>query len=469
MPETENAFGAIIPDSRDSLDRGWYCLGEGEPARLPGDGAAGLPAGPAWLTGLDYGDAADMGLAASSRFLNASYLRLPLMKLLARLGVPDDDAKEQARLASLVFSRTMNACRALFGRPDFLPARFLKNGLRVLLDPAPDLLVPKEDAERLDDALCYSHGCLTPGPREAAPEWTAFMAPPLDHCRSVLETPIPDGDFEPVPSLPPRGAGREAVAAWLADVTENGAKPGLFRCDVLRAAPAYSHLVNAGGSSGSRRNSLSSRRQWMTGPECAALAEYADLDVFEARVCEKSRHAVKAVRFAASLPPWANLSLTLSVVLDCLWHSLASPNRGRVRKPGRVSRPAAAPFLYAADQALLFAAARQAAELGFEVQGWSSGSLRVNAAGAGAPELDELCAKAGLLPALMHFDAATLPPPSFSAGSPADFLRAVEEEPSRGPEFLRRLLFAGDLPAVLSLDRLVLDALMKRREAGHGV
>lgn len=42
MPGNEN-FGAIVFDRPESLDRGWYCLGEGEPGRLPDDGAAGLP------------------------------------------------------------------------------------------------------------------------------------------------------------------------------------------------------------------------------------------------------------------------------------------------------------------------------------------------------------------------------------------------------------------------------------------
>ena len=45
MPGNEN-FGAIVFDRPESLDRGWYCLGEGEPGRLPDDGAAGLPPGP---------------------------------------------------------------------------------------------------------------------------------------------------------------------------------------------------------------------------------------------------------------------------------------------------------------------------------------------------------------------------------------------------------------------------------------
>ena len=161
MPDNEN-FGAIIFDRPESLDRGWYCLGEGEPGRLPDDGAAGLPAGPVWLTSLSFSEAAEMGLSSSPRFLNSAYLREPVQKLLARLGVPEDDAREQARLASVLFSRVMNVCRALSGRPDFLPARFLKGGLRVLMDPSPDPCVLKEDAERLDNALSYSHRCLAP-------------------------------------------------------------------------------------------------------------------------------------------------------------------------------------------------------------------------------------------------------------------------------------------------------------------
>ena len=111
----------------------------------------------------------------------------------------------------------------------------------------------------------------------------------------------------------------------------------------------------------------------------------------------------------------------------------------------------------------------KADRLGFEVQGWSSGMVRINTAGAGFPELEELCAKACLLPPVMRFDPAAFPPPSFSAGSPGDFLRAVEEDPSRGPEALRRLLFSGDLAAVLKLDRLILEALLEKRESGHAV
>ena len=91
MPGNEN-FGAIVFDRPESLDRGWYCLGEGEPGRLPDDGAAGLPPGPVWYTSLSFSEAAEMGLSSSSRFLNSAYLRQPMQKLLARLGVPDDDA-----------------------------------------------------------------------------------------------------------------------------------------------------------------------------------------------------------------------------------------------------------------------------------------------------------------------------------------------------------------------------------------
>lgn len=418
MPGNEN-FGAIVFDRPESLDRGWYCLGEGEPGRLPDDGAAGLPPGPVWYTSLSFSEAAEMGLSSSSRFLNSAYLRQPMQKLLARLGVPDDDAGEQARVASVLFSRVMNACRSLSGRQDFLPARFLKGGLRVLMDPAPDPCVLKEDAERLDNALSYSHRCLTPGPRSASPVWQSFSALPLAHAKAVLETPLPDGDFRPVPgdSLPPRGSGRAAVRAWLDAVTEKGVKPGLFRCEARAADASVRLLLNAGGTSGSGWNAVSMQRLWMTGPELTLLAGHADVDVFEARV----------------------------------------------------SKPAGAPFLYAADQALLFPAAVKADSLGFEVQGWSSGMVRINTAGAGFPELEELCAKACLLPPVMRFDPAAFPPPSFSAGSPGGFLRAVEEDPSRGPEALRRLLFSGDLAAVLKLDRLILEALLEKRESGHAV
>ena len=399
MPGNEN-FGAIVFDRPESLDRGWYCLGEGEPGRLPDDGAAGLPPGP----------------SSSSRFLNSAYLRQPMQKLLARLGVPDDDAGEQARVASVLFSRVMNACRSLSGRQDFLPARFLKGGLRVLMDPAPDPCVLKEDAERLDNALSYSHRCLTPGPRSASPVWQSFSALPLAHAKAVLETPLPDGDFRPVPgdSLPPRGSGRAAVRAWLDAVTEKGVKPGLFRCEARAADASVRLLLNAGGTSGSGWNAVSMQRLWMTGPELTLLAGHADVDVFEARVCPAGRRPGRILSFLASLPPWAGLSLTMSVILDALWHSSASKHPGRVREPGRVSKPAGAPFLYAADQALLFPAAVKADSLGFEVQ-------------------------------------------------------AVEEDPSRGPEALRRLLFSGDLAAVLNLDRLILEALLEKRESGHAV
>lgn len=470
MPGNEN-FGAIVFDRPESLDRGWYCLGEGEPGRLPDDGAAGLPPGPVWYTSLSFSEAAEMGLSSSSRFLNSAYLRQPMQKLLARLGVPDDDAGEQARVASVLFSRVMNACRSLSGRQDFLPARFLKGGLRVLMDPAPDPCVLKEDTERLDNALSYSHRCLTPGPRSASPVWRSFSALPLAHAKAVLETPLPDGDFRPVPgdSLPPRGSGRAAVRAWLDAVTEKGVKPGLFRCEARAADASVRLLLNPGGTSGSGWNAVSMQRLWMTGPELTLLAGHADVDVFEARVCPAGRRPGRILSFLASLPPWAGLSLTMSVILDALWHSSASKHPGRVREPGRVSKPAGAPFLYAADQALLFPAAVKADSLGFEVQGWSSGMVRINTAGAGFPELEELCAKACLLPPVMRFDPAAFPPPSFSAGSPGDFLRAVEEDPSRGPEALRRLLFSGDLAAVLKLDRLILEALLEKRESGHAV
>lgn len=468
MPGNEN-FGAIVFDRPESLDRGWYCLGEGEPGRLPDDGAAGLPPGPVWYTSLSFSEAAEMGLSSSSRFLNSAYLRQPMQKLLARLGVPDDDAGEQARVASVLFSRVMNACRSLSGRQDFLPARFLKGGLRVLMDPAPDPCVLKEDAERLDNALSYSHRCLTPGPRSASPVWQSFSALPLAHAKAVLETPLPDGDFRPVPgdSLPPRGSGRAAVRAWLDAVTEKGVKPGLFRCEARAADASVRLLLNPGGTSGSGWNAVSMQRLWMTGPELTLFAGHADVDVFEARVCPAGRRPGRILSFLASLPPWAGLSLTMSVILDALWHSSASKHPGRVREPGRVSKPAGAPFLYAADQALLFPAAVKADSLGFEVQGWSSGMVRINTAGAGFPELEELCAKACLLPPVMRFDPAAFPPPSFSAGSPGGFLRAVEEDPSRGQEALRRLLFSGDLAAVLKLDRLILEALLEKRESGH--
>lgn len=470
MPGNEN-FGAIIFDRPESIDRGWYCLGEGEPGRLPGDGAADLPAGPVWYTSLGFSEAAEMGLSSSSRFLNSSYLRQPMQKLLARLGVPDDDAREQVRIASVLFSRVMHVCLSLSGRPDFLPARFLKSGLRVLMDPAPDPCVLKEDAERLDDALSYSHGCLTPGPRSSSPDWQSFAVLPLAHTKAVLETPLPDGDFRPVPedSLPPRGSDRAAVRAWFDAVTEKGAKPGLFRCEARGVDAPVRLLLNAGGISGNSRNVVSMRRLWMTGPEFSVLIGHADVDVFEARVCPSGRRPERALTFLSSLPPWADLSLTMSIVMDVLWHGLASKHAGRVREPGRVSKPACAPFLYAADQALLFPAAVRTDSLGFEVRGWSSGMLRLNTAGTGFPDLEELCVKASLLPPVMHFDPAALPPPSFSASSPEDFLRAVEEDPSRGPETLRRLLFAGDLPSVLTLDRLILETLLAGRESGHAV
>ena len=158
-------------------------------------------------------------------------------------------------------------------------------------------------------------------------------------------------------------------------------KPGLFRCEARAADASVRLLLNAGGTSGSGWNAVSMQRLWMTGPELTLLAGPADVDVFEASGCPAGRRPGRILSFLASLPPWAGLSLTMSVILDALWHSSASKHPGRVREPGRVSKPAGAPFLYAADQALLFPAAVKADSLGFEVQGWSSGMVRIKTAG----------------------------------------------------------------------------------------
>ncbi|MBQ7617387.1 MAG: hypothetical protein IJS50_00790 [Desulfovibrio sp.] len=428
-------LGAIIFDDPANPSQGWLAIAEEEARRFSKPGF--IPYEAVYLTNISYELMKALRLKLPSNYLLSSYLYVDLKRLAARFRVVD--RRFLAEVAAKLFSRVIALCRVLFQEEDFLPNNSLGLGLNSKLGLS-DALVEEEVAAHLREATRYL--TFVSSAFGAKKEQGIFLVPPREHCLAILEQALP---YSPFVKLEPLSESWSKLSRpeVLAKLDELVARASLVALQVRGAKESSGDLL---GLTSLRRAKLASRLFWLPAARAQLLANYAHVILHQVLGPRSNLHFSFPTQLAKSFPKESSLSLTADLFFANLWRAMSLLRRGTGKKSnhGLVYVNPLRPYLYACDQNLLWPKVLKISQLGFEVQSYGLGGIRLALDQKSPQALYDLALETGLIPPALLDDkqASQLP-------KPKDYFA-----------YLQYYSALGDLAKLLDWDKKILDLIL---------
>lgn len=405
MSDGDMKLGCVIFDDPRLHQTGWKADGENIANRINFQGTGSLPSDTIWLTNLNYEVSAQSGLLSNYRFQKSDYLREDLSRMAERHAI--SDSRETAEYGAKIFTRTLRAMQSLLGcEPNYIPKYYLKTGFREHLwgkDPC----LPKDIAKIIEEAISYNCNCernaFTPRNEDIT---GYFKVPPREHCLNVLQVSLPVGEIFELPkkSLPGKETPRQDVLDWLL----NQQAPGFFRVTCNNFDDAFNRLINYGVSPSA------AKRQWVSSPELAWLASFADVTIHQAYTAQSSVTLTEAIQMVEQMPEITELSISMGILYENVWSGMSTKLPERMCPSDKKSVNPFTPFIRAQDRISLFPKAVAMAQLGFDVLGYATGTIRVSLKDKNPYDVFMAAQKTGLIPPFLGLEAANIPAPRAS-------------------------------------------------------
>ena len=436
-------YGCLIWDDPCLHTTGWKAMGEGSASRVNIQGTAELASDTVYITNMQYQVTKESGLDGNYRFKMHNYLREALNVMAARHAITDP--RESAEFGAKIFSRSVAVSRKLLEvdeEEEFLPEYSLKQGFRDIIGFGRDEVYTTNIAKIIAEATAYYTNCERDSWRSGNEFVGTFRVPQREHAYSVLNIPLPYGDFLEVPKkdLPSPKADREEVQKWLG----NYGMPGLFKVTCRKFEPRFNRLISFGSG---RVGADSYKRQWISTPEVIFLSAFADIVIHEAYISKSVFKLKSPLVLLQRLPPQTDLSLSMSVFFENLWTGLCqkSSYRSSPPSPDKVFANPFLPFIRAQDRIKLFEKALILSEAGLEVTFYSTGSLKVNIKNQDPLELYDISTKCRIIPPFLGIDAKEIPQPS-------------NKDPLG---FLQMWYATNNINNIMAWDKAIIDKLLK--------
>lgn len=369
MNDGDMKLGCVIFDDPRLHQTGWKAIGEEAACRINFQGTGSLPSDTIWITNMGYEVSAQSGLLSNYRFQKSDYLREDLLRMAERHGIWD--SREAAEYGAKVFTRALRAMQTLLGcEANYVPRFYLKAGFREHLwgkDPC----LPKDIVKIVEEAISYNCNCernaFTPRGEDVI---GYFKVPPREHCLNVLQVSLPLGDISEISknTLPVKGTPRQDILDWLL----NQQAPGFFRVTCCNFDDNFNRLINYGVSPSA------SKRQWVSSPELAWLASFADVTIHQAYIAQSSAMLTEAIKMVEQMPEISELSISMGILYENIWSGMSTKLPERMCPGDKKSVNPFTPFIRAQDRISLFPKAFTMNQLGFDVLGYATGTIRVS-------------------------------------------------------------------------------------------
>lgn len=402
---SQSGFGCVLFDMQDDGSermapqpgKGWASANGKEAVRIhsPDDLASDIR----WLTNLDRHTFYRSGAVRMKKLRESSYLKTDLGQIMRETGLAPQKLTSAKACEGLseVFSRLMKIAQAHYDIPSIREDE-LASELRPLLLPA-DAPVSLEVDEALSRAFVETVAC--PSAKVEGGRRLSLRRPRLEHARQVLDTAIPEGPWEFVglDALPEEGARLE----WIAGLNRPALMKVAIKGFIERCPPWAPALLQLGESGGARKR----ERSWMTMQEAKYFARYAKLDI-QAVFLAQGWSELGASKGLCEMGELSDLSISLGLIAEAHWLSLAAPSRHPVTKQKTLVSPRAC-WLRATDRFLCFASALPLASAGFSVSSYGGGEVAVTARPERMRDLAQIAPACGLTaPAALYEALAKL-------------------------------------------------------------
>jgi hypothetical protein len=347
-------------------------------------GTEDLSSDTVWLTNLESSTMWSRRLNKNARLRDSKFLRVDVNQILKTIGMQDEPDDRKVRAIADIFGRVMQIMNKVL-QINYVPQKPLRNGIRKHLAP-PNPAYDKKLLLALKDATKFFTNCQSTTTQEV--ETKTFYLNPIEHARKILSSPVPAGEWTLSKNMPSQGT----IGDWIEDTG-----PILARVTINHIEPSLSALLNYGSDlSTSEKN-----RQWLTANELLYLISMAsEITLHEAYIPDGCvtyekliNNVFKRFDFDCNV-----LSISWGLFLDNLWVATGMPLVDRSRGIKSETTNPVNPFLRAYDRALCMQTAIGLQEMGFDISGYGTGKINVNAAGFSDLDLFRAARKLNLMP-----------------------------------------------------------------------
>ncbi|WP_454727978.1 MULTISPECIES: hypothetical protein [Cupriavidus] len=318
-----------------------------------------------WLTNFEFADFNGNQLGRHPNLFMSGFLRVELKLLCDELGMgPDQMAVDRAaELLSGLFGRTMRIAAQTL-KVD-LAAEIPKGITKTLAEfIGARFPVTGRIDQKLNEAMERSYQTWNAVMQRPRKDWQSISLrrPRYTHAIDVLSTPVPSNN------------------RWVYLQSARLPASNMDRIDWILASeelPMLANVVIKGRRGGladliSFSSGASMERSWVSQPELLLLAQYCDVEITGAFVCEDGFQHQKELDAFPSQGDFSLASTSLGLVAENFWASLANPRVNRMGKKVYLPR---AIWYRAMDRVLTFVKAAQLKKENFDIFGYGWGNV----------------------------------------------------------------------------------------------
>jgi hypothetical protein len=317
-----------------------------------------------WLTNFSFTDFNSNGLGRNPNFYFAGFLRTEFRAIAEEIGAGSEQlsADRAAEVMALLFGRVMRIATETLG-VDLKTSSISTKGLVDFISAR--VINKNKIPEEINNALSHAYQTYTTVMKRPPRDWKKVMLrkPRYTHAIDVLSTPVPS-EFQWVyvqhARLP--GSNADRIEWCLGNDL-----PVLANVIVKPRRGEFGDLIsfNAG---------TANARSWVCQPELLMLAQFCDVEVIGAFVCEAGFEAQKEIEQFPDFGDFSLASISLGLIADNFWVAMASP---RTNTMNQKQYPPRAIWYRAMDRTAMFMHAVRLQREDFQVFSYGLGAVTV--------------------------------------------------------------------------------------------
>ncbi|MEX3555118.1 MAG: hypothetical protein VB131_00280 [Burkholderia gladioli] len=268
-----------------------------------------------WLTNFGFTDFNANGLGRNPNFYFSGFLRTELKAIAEEIGAGDEQlsADNAAEVLSALFGRVMRIATGTLN-VDLKTNSISTKGLAEFI--AARVINKNKIPDEINTALFHGYQTYTSVMTRVPREWkkVVLRRPRYLHALDVLSTPVPSEHqwvYVQNARLPADNSDR-------IDWCLGNELPVLANVTVKPRRGEYANLIsyNAGAANA---------RSWVCQPELMMLAQFCDVEVIGAFVCEAGFELQKEIETFPDFGDFSLASYSLGLIAENFWVSMASP------------------------------------------------------------------------------------------------------------------------------------------------
>ncbi|CAE6794409.1 hypothetical protein R70006_05002 [Paraburkholderia domus] len=317
-----------------------------------------------WLTNFGFTDFNANGLGRNPNFYFSGFLRTEFRAIAEEIGAGSEQlsADKTAEMMSTLFGRVMRVATGTLG-VDLKTNSISTKGLADFI--AARIINRNKIPDEINTALSHAYQTYTTVMARVPRDWKKVMlrTPRYLHALDVLSTPVPSESqwvYLQNARLPESNSDR---IGWCL----GNELPVLANVVVKPRRGEYGSLIsyNAGAANA---------RTWVCQPELLMLAQYCDVEVIGAFVCEAGFEAQKEIESFPDFGDFTLASFSLGLIAENFWVSMASP---RTSPTNQKFFPPRAIWYRATDRISMFMQAVKLQREKFQVYSYGLGNVTV--------------------------------------------------------------------------------------------